>query len=54
MTTRVKWFKADWHKNMRAFAKQLKVMEFTESSSDGFVLDRVRDNYIEGRFIERY
>lgn len=54
MTTRLKWFKADWHKNMRTLAKQLKSKQFTESSADGFVLDRVRDHYIEGRFIERY
>lgn len=51
--TRYRWFRADWPMDMRTLAKQLKLKGFDERLTDGFVLDRVRDDYIEGRFIEK-
>ena len=29
-------------------------MPFTEESMDGFVIERIRDDFIEGRYIEKY
>ncbi|WP_076997891.1 hypothetical protein [Variovorax sp. KK3] len=51
---RYRWFRAEWPMGMRALAKRLKSKAFDEDSADGFVLDRVRDDCIEGRFIERF
>jgi hypothetical protein len=39
---------------MRTIGTKLKAMPFTEESMDGFAIERVRDDFIEGRFIEKY
>jgi hypothetical protein len=38
---------------MRTIAARLKMRTFVEESNDGFVIDRVRDTLIEGRFFEK-
>jgi hypothetical protein len=38
---------------MRALAKRLKAKGFDDGKSEGFVLDRTRDDYLEARFVER-
>ncbi|MGV8822725.1 hypothetical protein [Methylibium petroleiphilum] len=52
--TRYRWYRAEWPMGMRFLAKRLKSKAFDDDGADGFVLDRVRDNYVEGRFIERF
>ncbi|MGF6856654.1 hypothetical protein [Paraburkholderia sp. CI3] len=50
---RYRWLKAKWPISMRVLAKRLKAKSFEEDSTEGFVMDRVRDDYIEARFVER-
>ncbi|MCZ2895698.1 hypothetical protein MTR01_16880 [Burkholderia thailandensis] len=51
---RVRWLNAQWPSTMRTIGNKLKAMPFTEESMDGFVIERIRDDFIEGRFIEKY
>ncbi|WP_157380390.1 hypothetical protein [Burkholderia ubonensis] len=51
---RVRWLNAQWPSAMRTIGNKLKTMPFTEESMDGFVIERIRDDFIEGRFIEKY
>lgn len=53
MTSRYRWFAAKWPSTMRTLARRLKDMSFSEPLSVGFVVDRVRDEFIEARYIER-
>jgi hypothetical protein len=39
---------------IRALAKRVRLQEFTEERGSGFILDRVRDDEFEARFVERY
>lgn len=50
---RVRWLSAEWPISMRTLATKMKGHLFTENSFDGFVIDRVRDNFIEGHYIEK-
>lgn len=50
---RFKWYRAGWPAPIRDLARRLQEKTFQRDSSDGFVLDRVREDYVEGRFIER-
>ncbi|WP_241292709.1 hypothetical protein [Burkholderia stabilis] len=50
---RYRWLKAAWPISMRLLAKRLQVKSFDEAAAEGFVIDRVRDNYIEARYVER-
>ncbi|MAB99252.1 MULTISPECIES: hypothetical protein [Pseudomonadaceae] len=51
---RVRWLDAQWPSSIRAVGKKLIDMPFTEESMDGFVIERIRDDFIEGRYIEKY
>lgn len=51
---RVRWLNARWPSAMRTIGNKLKAMPFTEESMDGFAVERVRDDFIEGRFIEKF
>lgn len=51
---RVRWLNARWPSSMRTIGNKLKAMPFTEESMDGFAVERVRDDFIEGRFIEKF
>lgn len=51
---RYHWFRAEWPVSMRILAKRMKEKPFTEGAVDGFVIDRVRDDFIEARYIERF
>jgi hypothetical protein len=51
--SRHKWFRAEWPMPMRTLAKRLKLRSFGDQSRDGFVIDRVRYEFIEARYIER-
>ncbi len=52
--TRYRWLKAEWPMASRTLAKRMRQQEFTEGRASGFILDRVRDDLLEARFIERY
>ncbi|MEE4075729.1 hypothetical protein V2I49_10330 [Pseudomonas viridiflava] len=51
---RVRWLNAEWPSSIRSVGKKLIDMPFTEESMDGFAIERVRDDFIEGRYIEKY
>ncbi len=50
---RVRWFGASWPVSMRVLAAKMKTHPFTPESLDGFVIERVRDESIEGQYIEK-
>lgn len=51
---RVRWLIAKWPSSMRAIGNKLQEMPFSEESMDGFAIERIRDDFIEGRYIEKY
>src|SRR5687768_2763888 len=50
---RHRWLRAEWPLSIRALAARLKAVPFSVATSQGFVIDRVRDRSIEARFVER-
>lgn len=52
--TRYRWLKAAWPTTVRTLAKHMRQQEFAEGRASGFILDRVRDESLEARYIERY
>ncbi|RQP23070.1 hypothetical protein [Piscinibacter terrae] len=50
---RYRWLRAKWPISMRVLAKRLKAKGFEDGKTDGFVVDRARDDYLEARFVER-
>lgn len=50
---RYRWLKARWPISMRVLAKRLRVKQFDGIQVEGFVLDRVRDDFIDARFVEK-
>lgn len=50
---RYRWYKAEWEISIRELAEKLKSNLFSESVLEGFVIDRVRDDSLEARFVER-
>lgn len=51
---RVRWLNAQWPWSIRAVGKRLIEMPFTDERMDGFAIERIRDDFIEGRYIEKY
>ena len=51
---RIRWLDAQWPCSLRAIGAKLNDMPFTEESMDGFVVERIRDNFIEGIYVEKY
>jgi hypothetical protein len=50
---RYRWLKARWPISMRVLAKRLRVKAFDGQQVEGFVLDRVRDDFLDARFVEK-
>jgi hypothetical protein len=50
---RVKWLAAKWPVSMRTLASRMKSQLFSADSFDGFVIERIRDDYIEGHYVEK-
>lgn len=50
---RVRWLKAQWPVTIRTLAAKMKTQLFTPDSFDGFVIERVRDDFIEAHYIEK-
>jgi hypothetical protein len=51
---RVRWLNAQWPASMRTIGNRMKGRPFNEDSVDGFAVERIREDFIEGRFIEKY
>jgi hypothetical protein len=52
--SRYRWLQADWPLQVRMLAKQIRQRSFSDDGSSGFILDRVRDDFLEARYVERY
>lgn len=52
--TRHRWLRAEWPMPIRTLSKRIRQLEFSEGRASGFILDRIRDDLLEGRFVERY
>jgi hypothetical protein len=50
---RVRWLSAEWPVSMEILGKKMKNHLFSSKSFDGFVIERIRENYIEAHFIEK-
>lgn len=50
---RVRWLRTEWPISMRTMAAKMKAQAFKRDSFDGFVIERVRDTFIEARYIEK-
>lgn len=50
---RFRWLRAEWPLSIRTLGKRLKAKAFGPEVSHGFVIDRIRDDLLEARYIER-
>ncbi len=50
---RYRWLKATWPITMRVLANRLNARAFDGERSEGFVVDRVRGDYLEAKFVEK-
>jgi len=50
---RFRWFQVAWPTSIRTLAKRIKMRTFEGESGHGFFIDRVRDDYLEARYVER-
>jgi hypothetical protein len=50
---RFRWLRAHWPLSMPTLGKRLNAKAFGPEVSHGFVIDRIRDDLLEGRYIER-
>lgn len=50
---RFRWFQVQWPISIRTLAKRIKIRTFEGESGHGFFIDRVRDDYLEARYVER-
>lgn len=53
MTRRYRWLKAQWPITMKILGRRLKAREFHGAATHGFVVDRLRDDMLEARYVER-
>ena len=51
--TRFRWLNAQWSGSIRSLSSGLKSAAFNQDNSEGFVIDRVRDDFLEARYVER-
>jgi hypothetical protein len=50
---RIKWMRALFPGSIRDIGRHLQKAAFSDESGEGFVVDRVRDEYLEARYFER-
>lgn len=48
-----RWFKVEWPSSIRVLAKRIKMRPFNNDSGHGFIIDRVRDDFLEARYVEK-
>lgn len=53
MARRYRWLKAQWPISMKTLGRRLKAKEFKGDATHGFVIDRLRDDLLEARYVER-
>lgn len=51
--SRYRWFQVEWPVSIRTISGRIKARAFDENSTHGFVVDRVRDDYLDARYVER-
>lgn len=50
---RYKWLNVEWPLSIAQLAARMKSMEFNSTQQHGFVIDKVRDDTLEARYVER-
>lgn len=50
---RFRWFQVEWPTSIRTLAKRIKLRTFDGELGHGFFIDRVRDDFLEARYVER-
>ncbi|MVV48877.1 hypothetical protein EJA72_11565 [Pseudomonas sp. PB120] len=50
---RYKWLNVEWPLSIAQLAARMKSMEFNSTQQHGFVIDKVRDDTLEARYIEK-
>lgn len=50
---RFRWLRAQWPLPIRTLGKRLRATAFGPEVTHGFVIDRIRDDLLDGRYIER-
>lgn len=50
---RIRWFAVKWPISLRTLATKMKAQTFREDSTTGFIIDRSREEYINGRYVEK-
>lgn len=53
MARRYRWLRAQWPISMKTLGRRLKAKEFQGEATHGFVIDRLRDDLLEARYVER-
>lgn len=53
MARRYRWLNAQWPVSMKTLGRRLKAREFRGDATHGFVIDRLRDDLLEARYVER-
>ena len=51
---RYRWLRAKWPASIWVLAERLKMRAFAGDQMDGFVLDRIRDDFLEARYVEKF
>lgn len=51
--SRYRWFHVEWPVSIRTISSRIKARAFDDNSAHGFVVDRVRDDYLDARYVER-
>jgi hypothetical protein len=50
---RLRWLEVEMPFSIRTFGNKLKKLAFTSELSEGFIVDRIRDTYLEARYVEK-
>lgn len=51
--SRLRWVKVTWPIEMRELGRRMMQRPFSDDAASGFIIDRIRNTSVEGRFIER-
>lgn len=52
--SRFRWLEAEWPLQIATLVARLNARKFSASTPSGFIVDRVRDEFVEARYVERY
>lgn len=53
MARRYRWMNAQWPVSMQTLGRRLQAREFRGDATHGFVIDRLRNDLLEARYVER-